>query len=360
MKNNWLNRFFTGLLLTGSTLAFTACEKTPEVAPKWEYERGIFVVNEGNFGQPNGAISYFNPTTEAVEPNVFNKVNNRPLGDVVQSMTVHGEKAFIVANNSNKVEVVDANTFASLGVIEGLALPRYFTGHNNKGYVTEWVGFSGNGRVALIDLATNTVTKTIPVGKMPERLLLAQNGKLYVANSGDNTLSVINPATDAVEATLTVGDSPTSLAQDAANNIWVLNFGKVVYKEDWSVDYDQTTAGSLVRFNPASPAALTTLPFASNRNRPDHLQLNGQKNRLYYIYAGQVFEMNTTATALPASPLIDRNFSGLGVDPTDNIIYGADAGNFSVRGQVFRYSSTGQPLGSFQADIGPKRFVFRR
>lgn len=360
MKNNWLKQFFTGLLLSCSALAFTACEKTPDVPPKGEYETGVFVVNEGNFGQPNGAISYYNPATGAIEPNVFDKVNNRPLGDVVQSMAVHGEKAFIVANNSNKVEVVDANTFASLGVIEGLALPRYFAGHNNKGYVTEWVGFSGNGRVAVIDLSTYTVTKTITVGKTPERLLLAQNGKLYVANSGDSTLSVINPATDAVEATLTVGDSPSGLGQDAANNIWVLNQGKVVYNADWSIDYDQTTAGSLVQFNPASPGALTTLPFADNRNRPAHLQLNGARDRLYYIYAGQVFDMATSATALPATPLIDRNFYGLGVDPADNVIYGADAGNFSARGQVFRYSPTGQELGSFQADIGPNGFVFRR
>ena len=362
--NSFLHRALVGGLLLTNTLFFTSCDPEPaNPTPKGAYQTGVFIVNEGNFQKGNGAISYFDRDTKTVEKDIFNAVNSRPAGDVVQSMFIHNDKAYIVANNSNKVEVVDANTFIWEATISGLALPRYFAVANNKGYVTEWVGFSGNGRVAVIDLNTNIITKTIPVGSTPEQMLVVNN-KLYVSNSGSNTLSVINTTTDAVETTVTVGPGPGNLVLDATSKLWVACAGNKVYKPDYSgYDENASTPGSLIRLNPATNAIEATLPFASTVEIPKDLTSNEARNKLYYHYAGKIYQLDISATTLPTNAFTNRRFTGegfgLGVEPATGTVYAADPGFYTANGKVIRYNSTGSPLDSFEVAIGPNGFVFR-
>lgn len=356
---NPIKRFFLNAVLASATLFFTACDPdSGPAAPKGAYEKGVFILNEGNFQKGNSAVSFFDRDAKTVVPDIFNTVNNRPLGDVAQSIIAHNDRAYLVINNSNKVEVVDINTFQSLGTISGLAMPRYFAVANNKGYVTEWVNYGSKGRVSVVDLSTNTVTKTIEVGLMPENLI-AVNNKIYVGNVSENTLSVINAATDALETTLTLADSPNSLVLDANNKIWVLAGGKKAYNADFSVNEGQSTVGNLIRLNPTNNAVELTLPFTSRKDSPGQLKINGAKNKLYYRYAGKIYQLDITATALPTNALINRNFYGLGVDPATNLIYGADAGFFTSNGKVVRYNPNGSTLDSFQVGIGPNSFLFR-
>jgi YVTN family beta-propeller protein len=328
------------------------------IDPKGAYEKGVLVVNEGNFQKGNGAISFINKVSKTVEKDVFLRENNRPLGDVVQSITVHNDRAYIVVNNSNKIEIADANTFKSLGVVNNLKLPRYMVAIGNKGYVTEWVSFSGNGQVTVLDLTTNAVLKTIPVGVLPEKMAMVNN-KIYLINSGENTVSVINLASDAVETTLTVSDSPNSLAIDANNKLWLLCGGQKNYNPDFTINETTSTPGNLVRLNPANNTLEATLAFTSKTLSPEDLVINGTKNKLYYRYNGKVYQHDITATTLPATAFLNRNFYGLGVDPADNLLYGADAGSFTASGKVVRFNPSGAALDSFTVNIGPSEFLFR-
>ena len=350
MNKNLLNRSFILGIYLSSSIFLSSCQDDDSgntvTTPKGAYESGVLVVNEGNFQKGNGEISFINKQNKTVVDAVFLTENNRPLGDVVQSVTVNNDKAYVVVNNSNKIEIADANTFKSLGVINNLQLPRYMVVANNKGYVTEWVSFSGNGRVAVIDLATNAVTKTIAVGVLPEKLVTLNN-KIYVVNSGENTVSVINPTSDAVEATVTVAASPNSLMIDANKKLWVLCGGA------------QNTPGSLVRVNPATNTIEATLAFTSSTSSPTDLVANGAGNKMYYQYGGKVYQQDITATTLTATPFINRSFYGIGVDPADNLIYGGDAGGFSAAGKVVRFNPSGAALDSFTVSIGPSEFVFK-
>ncbi|PRY10715.1 YVTN family beta-propeller protein [Pontibacter ummariensis] len=361
MKN--LNNFrslFLAASLAFSAFTFTSCNDDND-GPSGAYaEDGVFVVNEGNFQQSNGSISFYNNNTNQIQQGIFSKENEgRILGDVVQDLTISSDRAFIVVNNSNKVEVVNANTFQSLGTVEGVALPRYFTVLNNdKGYVTEWVSFSSPGRVAVVDLNDYTVTKTIEIGAQPEDLLLV-GGKLYVTNNGDNTVSVINTATDAVEATITVPDAPTDLVLDRNNNVWVLSAGKVVYTPDWSaIDYDQTTAGALSLINPSTNTVQASYTFDSNQSQPGNLAINGSGDKLYFTYNGKTFVQDISASSLTNAVFLDRSFYGLDVDPETGYIYGGDAGGFSGNGTVYVYRPDGTQVKTFTAGIAPNGFVF--
>ncbi|PSR54526.1 hypothetical protein AHMF7605_13900 [Adhaeribacter arboris] len=345
-----------------SSIFLTSCTDDDSnggnTVPKGTYEKGVFVVNEGNFQKGNGAISFFDKQNKTVIADVFRTENNRPLGDVVQSATIHNDRTYVVVNNSNKIEIADANTFKSLGVINDLQLPRYLVVANNKGYVTEWVSFSGNGRVSVIDLTTNTIIKSLEVRKLPEKLI-AVNNKIYVTNSGDNTISVINPTTDAIETTLTVGDSPNSLAVDAANKLWVLCGGQKNYNPDYSINENTSTPGSLIRINLATNAIEATLTFTSKTQSPEDLMVNGSKNKLYYRYSGKVFQQEIASTTLNSAAFLNRNFYGIGVDPVDNLIYGADAGSFTSDGKVVRFNPNGSPVDSFTVSLLPSEFLFK-
>lgn len=362
MKHFSLLHSLSSRLLMGSaaTLSLLACDPANDPTPTEQpiVTSSVFVVNEGNFLRSNADISLFSKASSTVTGKaLFSTANGRALGDVAQSMAIQDSLGYIVVNNSNKLEVVSLAKFRSKATVNGLKLPRYFAAASSaKGYVTETVSYSGaNGRVSVLDLKTNTVSKTIEVGVQPEKLAVV-GSRLYVTNSGGNTVTVINTSTDAVEGTITVGDSPNSVVEDRNGNVWVLSGGKTVYNADYSVDYSRTTKGSLSKIVPGQLTA-TTREVASNRSSPGRLTINGAKNQLYYTYLGGVYTLGIADDVLPATPLIKRSFYGLGVDPQDGTIYGG-IGSFTAADKVIRYRSTGAALDSFTVGIGPNGFVF--
>jgi YVTN family beta-propeller protein len=353
---------FTRLFLAGAgVLAFASCDSDKEDAnPIYNISKdgsNVFVLNEGQYGTPNGEISLFSKTSREVRDlNAFRTVNERDLGDVVQSMLVVGDRGYVVLNNSKKVQVLNLKTLEAAGnAIEGFEQPRYAVSASmDKVYVTEWVGLGQTGRVAVLDTRTNKITKRIAVGRQPEQLLLA-NGKVYVANSDENTISVINPTTDAVESTLTVQDGPSSMVLDQAGAIWVLCSGITRYGSTAPYPVLSSTSANLVKLNTAATGASLTLPFA--KGGASGLRLNGAKNQLYYRFSGAVYRMSTSDLLLPTTPLIRRSFYGLEIDPTDNTIYGSIA-PYTTTGKFIRYQSTGTAIDSFNVGLLPNGFVF--
>jgi YVTN family beta-propeller protein len=350
-------------LVLGAAAAFSllACDPESNVEPAEPTveTKTVFVVNEGNFLQSNAEISSFSKTTNKVSNlSLFSAANSRPLGDVAQNMSVRDSTGYIVVNNSNKLEVVNLRTFRSLATITGLKLPRYFAAASaEKGYVTETVSYSvAAGQVSVINLKTNTVIKTIAVGKQPERLLVVGN-RVYVTNNGGSTVTVINTDSDAVEGTITVGDAPNSLVLDRNNRIWVMSSGRVVYSGN-NIDYNLTSKGSLSSITPGSLTASTRI-FATNLGQPGRLNINGSRDQLYYTFQGGVYRLSINDNDLPTTPLFRRRtIYGLGIDPQDNTIYTGLAPSFSTAGQVVRFRNTGTAIDSFTVNIGPNGFVF--
>jgi len=329
----------------------------------------VFVVNEGNYNRSNGSVSLYSKTGKnVVAPDLFRSVNGRGLGDVVQSLTVRDNRAWLVVNNSNKIEVVSLPDFRSVGVVAGLHGPRYFLPVSaTRGYVTQWGNFAGvRPGIKVVDLATNAVVDSIATGDLPERLVLA-GGRVFVANSGSNTLTVIDPATNRVTSTLPVGDAPNSLAVDKNGLLWVVCGGAVAYAPPayLVVDYAATTPGKLVSVNATTATVASTRTFGTNRLQPTDLHLNGAGDQLYFraanaaTYTGPVFRLGIADAALPVltAPLIRRALYGLNVDPRTDVIYGG-TGTFLGTDKLIRYQNSGAPLDSVAVGTGPNGFVF--
>ena len=347
------------VLLLGATVLAGCDPKDPE--PVTPATTGVFVLSEGQFGAGDGAVSSFDKTTRALLVDAFGAANGgSKLGDVVQDMGVVGSRGYVCVNGSRKVEVVSLPDFKSVATIRRIEQPRYFAATSaTRGYVTSWRGPYTNylpGKVMVIDLGTNALLDSIVVGRNPEQPTVL-GGSLYVPNSLDNTVSVIDVATNKVTATVTVGDGPRTVVADKDGNIWALCTGFTVYNPSPPYNVVSSTPGALVRFAPGSPGTQLKLAFASGS--PARLRLSPDKSLLYYSYGRAVYAMSTTATALPTTPFLRRNFSGFAIDPRDNTVFGAVSTSYSTNGRFLRYPvAGGAPIDSFEVKVGPNGFVF--
>jgi len=350
------------LTVFAMVLTFTSCKKDdpvpPPATPSTSYNSGVFISNEGPFGSGTGTISFYDRSNGAVSDNIFENKNGYPLGNIVQSMEIYNSNAYIVVNNAGKVEVTDGTSFSSNGAITGFTYPRYFIGINStKGYVSEWGTGGTIGAVRVVDLASKTITATINTGKGAEGMVLAGT-KVFVACGGgfdnDSIVTVINSSTNSVITNIIVGANPKSIKMDAAGKIWVLCSGQ------WDPTYTfLLKTGSLIRIDTATNAVDLTLPFSSLYSQPSGLVMNNAKTNLYYSYNSGVYSQGYTSGTLSSTAIINRNFYGLGIDPTNDYFYGSDAVDFSSNGKVIRYNASATLVDSFAVGVIPGNFFFK-
>lgn len=343
-------------------ITFTSCKKddpeTPAPTPAGVmYDNGVFISNEGPFNNGTGTISFYSRSTSGVSNDIFQTKNSYPLGNIVQSMEIFNGKGYIIVNNAGKVEIVDGSTFASNGAISGLTNPRYFLGiDNSKGYISEWGTGGINGAIKVVDLNTKTVTATINTGKGAEGMVKVGNNVYLTCSGGyanDSVVTVIDATTNAVVTTITVGANPKNIKVDASGKIWVLCSG------EYGIYPNLVKTGKLVRIDATSNTVELSLPFSSTTSQPSNLVINGAKTTLYYSYNGNVYSQLSSASSLNTTATINRNFYGLGIDPSNDYFYGSDAGDFSSNGKVIRYNTTGVAVDSFTVGVIPGNFCFK-
>lgn len=340
----------TTLVILCGLLFFTACKKDQPSTSNTVFNSnsaGVFISNEGNFQFGNSAIGFYNSTDNSYAEDLFKEANKRPLGDVCQSMYMHNNKLYIVVNNSNKIEVVNPNTFVAIASITGLTSPRYFLPVSiQKAYVTD---LSSNA-ISVIDLNSNTVVSQISCRGWTEELCMSNN-KVYVTNKSNHFLYVINPQTDKIEDSIAIGYGANSLKLDKYNRLWVLANGNASNSE----------LATLQIINTSADTVLNTFTFKTKDEQPWRLKINGSFDTLYYLNNG-IYQMPINATQLSNVPLVAENknvFYGLGIDPTNGQIYVSDAIDYVQKGIVYRYQSNGLLINSFKAGIIPNDFYFK-
>ena len=359
-----MNHFFRFPVWLALSLLIFSCSDDEDIVidvPPLAQD-GYFIVNEGAFNNANTSLSYYDRTNDTVLNNVFETANNRPLGDQTQSMTVIDDRGFIVVQNSAKIEVINANDFTTIATItENIVSPRYLIGvDDTKAYLTDWGADGVTGTIKVIDLNAYEVTKTIPIGKGPNKLALVDN-RVYVANGGgfgrDSTLMVLDTTTDTVVDTVVVGDNPSSLAVDANGDLWIAGGGFVSYDpNDFSVIEEESTVGFIVKLE--NDTVSRRLEATQINTGPSDLMVNARGTDLYFRYAGGVYTIRPDAVALLERPLIDRRFYGLAVDPVSGEILAGEAPNFSTEGTFYRYTPTGELIRSYTVGIAPNGFAF--
>jgi len=337
-------------------LFFTSCSeenKEPEV-PLGDYEYGYFVSNEGPFQNGSGSITFVGQDG-SVEQNIYKKVNGQDLGNIVNSMQIVDDKAYIVVNNSNKIVVANRYTMQSQASIvgENIKSPRYFAASNGKGFISNWGDpFDPlDDFITVISLESNTVLTTISVGEGPEKMLI-EGEDLFVCLQGgygtNNKVVVIDIFDLNIKATLSVGDVPNSIVADGNGEVRVLCGGN----PDWT---GNETMGMLYRIIPRN-YDVSSIDF-SDTDHPG--LLSWDMGKLYYSLNGEVYEMAEDDENLPGSSIdgLDGFFYSMTVQNGE--LYATDAADFVSEGtlRVFNVNS-GALLESIPTGIVPGQVVF--
>jgi YVTN family beta-propeller protein len=332
--------------LVGVLLAFWGCKEEPEPQPPFDYADGVFFVNEGNFQGGNASLSFLRRSDDSLRDDIFEWENERPLGDVAQSITVIGNRAYIVVNNSGKVEVVDLPSLRSHCSILGLNSPRYLLPlGNGKALVSDLYSRT----ISVLDLTNCAVVGSIATGGWTEEMVLVDN-RVFVTQTGTDKLLVIDVGTQTLTDSIFVGREPNSLVVDQNGKLWVL-CGSAL----------GLATPQLVRFDLDSLSIEATFPFASNTLSPSKLRINNAGDRMYFLNGG-IFQMGITDSNLPSQAWIPQSthtWYGLAVDPVTDHIYAGDALDFQRRGKVYRFvAGSSTVLATFDAGIIPGEFAF--
>jgi len=309
---------------------------------------GAFILNEGNFRSGNGSLSFFSYDSLKIYNHVFLDINQRPLGDIPYSMGFHGSNAYIVVNNSGKIEVADRNYLKSVATINRIISPRYISFINDmKAYVSSLYSDS----LAIIDLTANSISGYINLKKTSESIATLYS-TAYVANwTGGSKVMVINTATDQVTDSIEVGMEPESMVIDKNETLWVLCNG------GWKREYYAELIGISTRTNKVEKRFI----FPSVTDSPTCLQINGQGEILYYLLNG-VRKMAIEAQSLPSEafiPELNHVFYKLGVNPGNNEIFATDVVDYVKKGKILRYGKGGALISEMEADIIPGTICFK-
>lgn len=307
---------------------------------------GVFIVCEGNYNWGNGSVCHYDFNTKHISLNLFQKINSRPLGDIPQSMNINNNKAYIIVNNSNRVEIVDMPSFRSSGMIAGINSPRYMLFiSDTKAYVSSLYG----NVIYIVNPGTMTISGTIKTGVSTEKLLWVNN-MVYVANwSKGNKILVINPSDDSVVRTIGTGKEPNSMVLDLHQKLWVLCSGGFMHDEK----------ATLFLINPVNTEILKTFTFPAGAY-PTKLCMNQAKDTLFFLNSG-IYKMSVNDPGLPSQAFIlqkNRNFYGLAADPASPQLFVSNSGDYVQAGWVLRFSNSGTVLDSCKTDVNPGEFYF--
>lgn len=333
-----INRY--ALIFATAALAFSSCKPEETTEVQTENYKGVVVVNEGGFNKSNGSLGLYKPGTKTYF-DAFKKANDRPLGDVVQSIASINDKYYVVVNNSNKVEVINQSDFKSVAVVNTTS-PRYVLKvSDKKAYISNLY----SNTIKVLDLISNTITKNIDINDNSEQMAISQ-GYAYV-NTYSNKIKIVKVDSDSLRDSISTGKGLSKIINVSSNTLAVLATGDV----DWNSGAVKEN-GNLYILRSDSLKISKTFPLNTGSYGGSLIYTGGY---LYYslgdnkvnkvdISSGTTTTFITlTGTATVYSLTTDSN----------GRIYVTNAADFNSAGTVYVYASDGTKLYEFNAGIAP-------
>ena len=351
MKTN----FYYAILIT-LVACLQSCSDDDSPGAK-KYDEGVLIVNEGQFGAGTGTVTYLNPANGELVQNIYKNTEDY-AGDVLQSVTLTSDKAYLVLNNDSKIEIANESTFAAEKTITAPAMvsPRYVEIINGKAYISVWGPFVEmslvDSYVLVVDATTLAPVDTIDTDEGTENLLY--NGTYLFASNynfgGSSTLAVIDPTDNELVDQLELYPGPSGMVLDKNNKLWVIATGT------FSGD------GKLFRINPTTLEIEDEIDLGIDPS--SDLAINPAKDELVYTSGKDIFRIAITAEEAPTEPWVTVTDAvvpyALGVDPTTGEVYFGDALNYVSPGLVYIYNTNGTLKTTVTSGICPTQFVFRK
>lgn len=345
-------------IFLATSIALSGCKKDVEIIPIDNSDKGYILLNEGGFGSNNANISLIQLGDTLIDNDFFENQNGVPFaGDILQSMTYHQGKAYLVLNNSNKIVVLDSTTFKYEKEITGISSPREVVFAGEKSFKTQLFTKS-------ISVFNNGVpSSNITVGGDAEKMLISGN-KLFVPVKipwGETTdrvtgIQVIHLSKlDSIDFIPTINGAE-SLAKDASGNLWVLANGG----SPWDSD-NPKVKGRLYKINPATLEKIDSISFDDLNFGPTDLKRGWGGNSLYFREGNKIYELNPISKTF--TEILNTSVTsayGFFVDEARKRIFVMDAKDFSSNGAVEIYNLDSKELiSTLTTNVGPSKIYPR-
>ncbi len=315
---------FLLLGLLSTAFALQSCEDQvigpPLIAPMGDDR--VAVLCEGNFMWGNAKLDVISTDSSGTKiwNNAFEAVNNKPIGDVLQSGLVAGNNLFLAVNNSGKVLAVDPKSLKQTKSNNALKSPRNLLMVGDQ----LWVSDLYANKISVLDTSNLKTVKEIAMPGWTETMVRWGDYVAVAAYKGEVLL--LNPSTQAVERTLKVDSGALYLAVDAALQLWV------------GCSYNGKSSLSAYALGQID---ITQVANWSMQGDLGSIQLsrNGgtlfvsRKNKLYSFRADAQSEANMSVLIEPEV----AQLYGYYYDAVSNTFYFADAKDYVSNGSVVRY-----------------------
>lgn len=335
------------LLIAAAVLTFSSCKKDSNVEVETENYKGVIVVNEGAFGKSNGSVGIYKPGDKTYF-DAFKKANDRPIGDVVQSLTMIGDHVFIAVNNSNKIEVLKKNDFKAAATISTVS-PRYIL---EVGTGRAYVSNLYSNSIKILNTNGMSITGNIDINHNSDQLAISGN-EVFVSTF-DNKIMVVNTAKDSLTDSISTTSGLSKVINAGSGKLAVLCTGIV----DWNT-------GSVIEKGKIHIIATDSNNIEKsidldNGSYGGSMVYSAQTGMLYFSLGNNVIYKMTMEGVVSEFVTLEagRSVYGLTYNSSTSELYIMDAGDFSSAGKVMVYSMTAAKLFEFSAGIAPNGVYF--
>ena len=298
----------------------------------------FYLLNEGNFGNGVGSISQVESTDTSfrVSNNYFYSINDRWLGNVVQSMYQIGEEYWVVINNSQKIVRVN-NQMTYQGELTGFNSPRYLAQNETHVFVSDLYEDS----LSVISKNTFSVEKKIYTGSWNEEILVIGD-ELWVTQTDENKIVILDTETYQQTTAIEIVQEPFAIQEDQSGFVWVLCNGGLLSNADDPY---------LFKINAESKEKVDSIDLSGVDGLPSRLVVDGDTP---YVISKDVwkYENGELVKVLAAN---GRNFYNFAL--TEEYIYLTDAKDFVSSGELIRYNRTSLQEETLTVGVIPS-FVF--
>ena len=186
------------------------------------FTSGAFLLNEGNFGNETGTLTYIDASKQFVLDSAYIRVNGTKLGNVCQDMAFANGKVYIISQNGPKnggeglLTIADAKTLEKHKVINDATLAKDWPTH--IAVVHSRIYLRGNS--GIYRGTEEGSFKLIPGTEKANKLRMVTIGELVIATTSTNKLLVIQDEEVKQAFTLPEG-SPSGLAPAPDGQLWL-------------------------------------------------------------------------------------------------------------------------------------------
>ncbi len=364
---------FGRLLLTFclSALLMSCGDEDVITDPPPNADASVYILCEGTRGADNSTLSRWNPESEAMENDVFRRLNpGLRLGDTANDMLLIGDTVFVAVDGSRTIEYFNRRSGEWLGriIMPDDYSPRFLAGVSGDQI---WASVALKHCVLPINLQSSTQPSAddcIAVGAAPEKMALHGN-LLAVANSGfgtvfrdhpdAGTVSIIDTDTQRELLKLRPGPNTTDVCFNRDGTRLYAHYLHLP-GPDWPkndslagvVEYNVGDWRELRRWR--LPSVMYDLVYDEQRDLLFTVTLDG----LVRIDPQQ--EGDAIQIVYPKQGPENEHWYSLAYDSHEREFWIGNARNFVVGGQVLRVKQNGALLGRYEVGRNPGAFLFSR